>query len=210
MSADSGLSILDSKSTVYISVDIEASGPIPGEYSLLSIGACIVGQEDEKLSRFYVELKPISDNFVQEALDVTGFSMEHLKQNGTDPLDAMKQFDSWLNTITNGGKSKPVFVAYPVGFDWSFVNYYFHKYLKFNPFGISGIDVKSVWLGKTNQKWHKISKQSILRALKITDLEHTHNALDDAVEQSRIFKGILEYCGVPATHEGQPQNGTDK
>jgi ribonuclease T len=192
MSGASGPSILNSKSTVYVSVDVEASGPIPGEYSLLSIGACIVGREDEKISRFYVELKPISDNFVQEALDVTGFSIEHLKQNGTDPLHAMKQFDSWLNAITNGGKLKPVFVAYPVGFDWSFVNYYFHKYLKFNPFGVSGIDIKSVWLGKTNQKWHKISKQSILRALKIADLEHTHNALDDAIEQSRIFKGILE------------------
>ena len=29
-------------STCYISVDIETSGPIPGDYSLLSLGACVV------------------------------------------------------------------------------------------------------------------------------------------------------------------------
>ena len=204
-SSSIGLSLLNSKSAVYISVDVEASGPIPGEYSLLSIGACIVGPEDEKeedakSSRFYIELKPINDNFVQEALDVTGFSMEHLKQNGTEPALAMKKFDSWINAVTKGGgKLKPVFVAYPVTFDWSFVNYYFHKYTKFNPFGVSGIDIKSVWMGKTNQKWHKISKESMLHDLEITDLQHTHNALDDAIEQSKIFRRILQYPG--ASHE---------
>lgn len=41
---------------VFISVDIEASGPIPGEYSLLSIGACMVDNPDES---FYAELKPV-------------------------------------------------------------------------------------------------------------------------------------------------------
>jgi ribonuclease T len=198
-SSSSEQSLLNSKSAAYISVDVETSGPIPGEYSLLSIGACIVRLEDDDAksspssSRFYVELKPVSDNFVQEALDVTGFSMEGLKQNGTDPMLAMKKFDSWIKAITKNGKLKPVFVAYPVAFDWSFINYYFHKYMKFNPFGVSGIDIKSVWMGKTNQKWHKISKESILHDLGITDLEHTHNALDDAIEQSKIFKRILQY-----------------
>lgn len=185
-------SVLSSNSVVYISVDIEASGPIPCEYSLLSIGACVVGREDHKSCRFYIELKPINDNYVQEALDVTGFSMESLMQNGTDPLLAMEKFSSWINDVTRNGKLKAIFVGYPVGFDWSFINYYFYRYLRFNPFGISGIDIKSVWMGKTGQKWHKISKGSILQDLKITDLLHTHNALEDAVEQSILFKKIME------------------
>jgi len=57
---------------IYISVDVEASGPIPGEYSLLSIGACLVGQPDQS---FYVELKPLNDNFFEKAMDVTGLSL---------------------------------------------------------------------------------------------------------------------------------------
>lgn len=32
---------------VFISVDVETSGPILGEYSLLSIGACLVGGRDK-------------------------------------------------------------------------------------------------------------------------------------------------------------------
>jgi hypothetical protein len=28
----------------YYSVDVESSGPIPGKYSMLSLGACLVGQ----------------------------------------------------------------------------------------------------------------------------------------------------------------------
>jgi len=64
----------------YISVDIEASGPIPEVYSMLSVGACVIGDTSKT---FYVELKPLNDNYIQQALDVTGFSMEKLKKNGT-------------------------------------------------------------------------------------------------------------------------------
>jgi uncharacterized OsmC-like protein len=46
----------DSKMDTYISVDIEASGPIPGDYSILSIGACSV---IDVRKNFYVELKPL-------------------------------------------------------------------------------------------------------------------------------------------------------
>ena len=44
---------------IYISVDVETAGPIPGEYSMLSIGACVADNSDYS---FYVELKPINDN----------------------------------------------------------------------------------------------------------------------------------------------------
>jgi len=63
------------KNEVYISVDIEAAGPVPGEYSMLSIGACDV--ELPKKS-FYIELKPINDNFIPEALAVSGLSLIHI------------------------------------------------------------------------------------------------------------------------------------
>jgi len=37
---------------LYVSVDVETSGPIPGEYSLLSIGACLV---DQPATSIYLE-----------------------------------------------------------------------------------------------------------------------------------------------------------
>jgi ribonuclease T len=48
-----------------ISVDIEAAGPIPGRYSMLSIGACLI---DDPEDGFYVEMQPVSDAVVPEAL----------------------------------------------------------------------------------------------------------------------------------------------
>ena len=44
------------KSELYISVDVETSGPIPVEFSLLSLGACIVGNTSKT---FYAEIKPL-------------------------------------------------------------------------------------------------------------------------------------------------------
>lgn len=59
--------MLKKRSEIYISVDIEASGPIPGEFSMLSLGACIVGDTG---NTFYAELKPINDNFIKRAVDL--------------------------------------------------------------------------------------------------------------------------------------------
>jgi hypothetical protein len=44
----------------YISVDIEAAGPFPPAYSMLSLGAVAV---DDPRATFYVELRPVNDNF---------------------------------------------------------------------------------------------------------------------------------------------------
>ena len=38
----------------FISVDIEAAGPTPADFSMLSLGACVVGKCDEE---FYMELR---------------------------------------------------------------------------------------------------------------------------------------------------------
>jgi hypothetical protein len=63
---------MKSKGEYFISVDIETAGPIPGEYSMLSLGACVVGRRDEG---FYAELKPLNSNAVPDALKVTGFDL---------------------------------------------------------------------------------------------------------------------------------------
>ncbi len=73
---------------VYISVDIEASGPIPVEYSMLSLGACLVSNTQRN---FYVELKPINSNYLQEALQVSGLSMEQLQKYGKPPGDCNEE-----------------------------------------------------------------------------------------------------------------------
>ena len=180
-----------SRSVTYISVDIESSGPIPAEYSMLSIGACVIGRERENDSCFYIEIQPISGKFVKEALEINGFSIDSLKVNGSPPKEAMLNFSDWIGKVS--GSKKAIFVASPITFDWSFVNYYFHKFLGYNPFGIAGIDLKSVWIGKTNNRWHKTRMEDIKGILGLNYMPHTHNALEDAQEQSLLFEKIMEY-----------------
>ena len=88
-----------SKSVIYISVDIECSGYIPAEYSMLSLGACVVGNEDNDSCAFYIEVQPISDNYVKEALEIAGLSMQELKVKGTAPKEALKKFADWIAKV---------------------------------------------------------------------------------------------------------------
>jgi ribonuclease T len=186
-----------SKDEVYISVDVEASGPIPGEYSMLSIGACEVANLN---NGFYKELQPISEKYVKKALDVCGLSMEELGKSGTSPHEAMREFTDW--TMRTAGERKPIFVGYNAGFDWSFINYYFIRFTGENPFGVSSLDIKSVWLGMTGTSWSGTSKTQVKRKLGI-DAEHTHNALDDAKEQGVIFDKMLRRLSASRLHRSR-------
>lgn len=172
---------------VFISVDIEASGPFPPDFSMLSVGAVVVGNPSVK---FYRELKPINDNFTKEALEVSGFTMEQAKEKGKDPAVAMREFADWVEKLSN--KGKPKFVGYPAAFDWQFINYYFLKYLGKNPFGLAPADIRSIYFGMfPTENGFTIRKEDIKKRLGVT-AKHTHNALDDAEEQAQIFARMLE------------------
>ena len=170
----------------YISVDIETSGPIPGEFSMLSIGACVVG---ETYKNFYIELKPLNENFVKKAIEISGFSLEELKEKGTDPYEAMRKFKNWIEEVS--GDARPVFVGFNATFDWMFCHWYFEKFLGKDPFGISGLDIKAYFMGMKNCKWQDTPKKKI-RSEFPSKRKHTHNALDDAIEQAEIFEKMLK------------------
>lgn len=109
---------MEVRNEVFISVDVETSGPIPGEYSMLSIGACMVDKPETSFER---TLKPLNRNADPEALAVTGFSLDELEQNGAEPRQAMAEFDAWVKAACGQG-DVPVFVGLNAPFDWSFVN----------------------------------------------------------------------------------------
>ncbi|HYN88920.1 MAG TPA: hypothetical protein VER55_10330, partial [Ardenticatenaceae bacterium] len=105
-------------SEAYVSVDVETAGPNPSQYSLLSIGACLVAAPERG---FYVELQPVSHNADPEALAVNRLSLERLAEAGLPPGDAMARFETWLAAELRPGE-RPVFVAHNGAFDWMFVN----------------------------------------------------------------------------------------
>jgi DNA polymerase III epsilon subunit-like protein len=167
----------------FISVDVETAGPIPGEYSMLSLGACVVGRREEA---FYVELKPLNGNAVPDALKVTGFDLAELRKTGERPEDAMAKFRGWLA----GAGEKPVFLGFNAGFDWSFVNWYFHRFLGENPFGFAPLDVKSYYMGLTGCSWADTKSSRIRPEFQPTQ-PGNHNALADARAQAEMFEKML-------------------
>lgn len=170
------------KSEVFISVDVESSGPIPGDYSMLSLGACVVGSNGEG---FYVEFKPLNDNAVPEAMNVTGFDLATLAEKGERPEAAMNKLAAWVKEVA--GDAKPVFVGFNAGFDWSFVNWYFMHFLKDNPFGFAALDIKSYYMGLTGCGWDE-TKSSRIRPEFQPAKAGDHNALNDARSQGEMFK----------------------
>lgn len=167
---------------IYISVDVEAAGPVPATYSMLSLGAVVV---DDPKQTFYVELKPTNDQFVPDAMKAVGRTLQDFAEKGRDPKDAMLAFRDWLRLVAKTGK--PVFVGFNGAFDWAFVNFYFHHHLGENPFGFGGIDIKSYYMGMSGCTWDDTRSSRIASDLK-GPAPHTHNALDDAIEQAEMFR----------------------
>ena len=174
----------------YISVDIEAAGPIPPTYSMLSLGACVVGDEQ---TTFYTELRPINGNSLPAAMKVAGRSLQEFERDGRAPEQAMTAFRDWLAEVV--GDSTPVFVGFNAVFDWAFVNFYFHSYLGDNPFGFGGIDIKSFYMALSGCTWDDARSSRIPPGLKGAS-PHTHNALSDALEQAEMFRRMRDQASA--------------
>jgi ribonuclease T len=172
---------------IYICVDVETAGPIPGQYAMLSIGACLV---EDPSTTFYVELQPDRPDFLPEAMAISGLSLDSLKQNGSAPQAAMQAFADWIKTVVPEGR-KVVFVALNAPFDWMFVNDYFHRYLGHNPFGHSALDIKAYYMGFAGVAWSETSMRHISTNF-LHEKHLVHNALRDAQDQAEIFLEILK------------------
>jgi len=171
----------------YISVDVEAAGPLPPTYSMLALGAVAV---DDPKATFYVEMRPMNDKSVPGAMKVVGRTLQNFARTGRDPKEAMTAFRDWLSSVAES--RKPVFVGFNATFDWAFVNFYFHRYLGESPFGIGGIDIKSYYMGLSGCAWEDTRSSRIPAEFKGSSLRHTHNALDDAIEQAELFRRMRE------------------
>jgi len=159
-------------------------------YSMLALGACVVTAREEQ---YYVELRPISPASVAAAMKVVGKPLEEFHRVGQDPAEAMTGFKSWVRRTSD--KAKPVFVGFNTPFDWAFVNWYFATFRVENPFGISGVDIKSFYMGMSGCSWED-TRSSRLPAKYRGNKPHTHNALSDAIEQAEMFELMARDAGV--------------
>ncbi|HEY6464404.1 MAG TPA: 3'-5' exoribonuclease [Candidatus Acidoferrales bacterium] len=186
----------------YFSADVETDGPIPGPFSMLSFALVYAGSFDGKLftrpgsygDTFYRELKPISEQFQIEALQVNGLDRNRLLIEGAIPAHAMTEASRWIRSIA--GQAKPVLVAYPLSFDWAWLYWYFVRFSEDgSPFGYSRcFDLKTALSIKSSVPIAASGRSRIAAPLRPTR-QHTHHALDDAIEQAEIFANVFEWEG---------------
>jgi hypothetical protein len=197
---DALMSTYENRPDLYISADVETDGPIPGSFSLLSFGLTAIGRYDgvrferwrPRERTFYRELKPAAEGFEPEAMRINGLDRERLANEGAEPGVAMTQAAEWVRSVSDG--HRPVLVAYPVAFDWAFLSWYFETYAGGSPFGHSScLDIRTQYQALAGTVFDRSSKAT-MPAFLMPQTPHTHNALDDAVEQGELFANLLEWA----------------
>lgn len=167
---------------------------------MLSFGLVIAGKFDgHKFSRptayehgFYAELKPISETFDAEALRVNGLDRNRLIREGEQPAAAMTRAAEWISRMS--GEGIPVLVAYPLSFDWTWLFWYFTMFSREgSPFEHSRcFDLKTAFAVKAGVPICLAGRSRVPEKLRGAH-PHTHNALDDAIEQAELFANIFEW-----------------
>lgn len=183
---------------VYFSVDVEADGPIPGPYSMLSIGVAVAGRRAEEFTpappdaaTFYQELRPISDEYVPDALAVTGLDRDRLLREGTEPEVAMRALTEWVEQRCEG--SQAVMVGYPAVYDWLFLYWYLIRFTGSSVFGHSRcLDLKTMYATKAGVGLTEAHKWVMPRQLR-SRRPHTHHAENDAIEQAELFINVMQW-----------------
>lgn len=186
------------RADLYLSLDIEADGPIPGPYSMLSVGLCVAGRydgtayerRDPTTQTLYRELRPISDAWDSDALAVARLDRAELVRSGAHPAAAMHDVAQWIAAVA--GNDRPVICGYPAGFDWMFLYWYLCRFGPHRaPVSFSScLDVKSFYVARAHVVYDRAGLGDLPESLR-GERPHTHNALDDAVQQADIFSNIF-------------------
>jgi hypothetical protein len=190
---------------LYICVDVEPDGHVPGMSSIVSLGACAAALRDDEGAvhpldadaeqhTFYALLRPISDRYVEKALRVTGLDRATHERDGRPPEEALPQFAAWIDRLAAEHDAQPVLAAYPLGLVWSFTQYYLHAFAGRSPFGQSAhYDMKTAYAALTAGAVRDAIKRRMPSALLGPKDSKTHHALDDAKGHVDLLLGLLRW-----------------
>lgn len=166
----------------YIMVDIESDGPIPGDYSMIALGAIVVNEALD--TTFFAQIRPISDRYVPEALAVSGYSRAETLLF-SEATQAMTDFAVWISQVS---QDRPIFISDNNGFDWMFVCWYFHHFLGKNPFGFSSQNLGSLYKGMVKDTFKNFKH--------LRETPHTHHPVDDARGNAQALLYLKQEMGL--------------
>jgi 3' exoribonuclease, RNase T-like len=176
---------------IYVSTDIEADGPIPGPHSMISFASAAFSADQQLLDTFTVNLETLPgavghpDTMAWWAGQPEAWAAS--RQNLQSPAPAMQKYSDWLQALPG----QPVFVGYPAAFDFMFIEWYLIKFVGNSPFRHSALDIRSYAMAYLKQPYNRSGKKD-LPVEWLEGLSLTHEALDDAIQQGRLFGNLLQ------------------
>lgn len=176
---------------IYVSSDIEADGPIPGPHSMLSFASAAYREDKKLIDTFSANLEPLPGALGHPQTLAwwrrRPEAWEACRRDPQPPADVMPRYVEWVNNLPG----RPVFVAYPLGFDFTFIYWYLMRFAGESPFSHHGIDVRTYAMAALKRNYTKSSKAYLPKHW-FDDLPHTHHALDDAIEQGALFCNMMQ------------------
>lgn len=183
------------KNVIYISVDMEADGPVPGENSMLSLGADARLPDGTKLATYSENLVELpGTKMAEEAMRWWAQHPQAWQATRTaqrDPYWVMLRFSAWVKHLEQTHEAEAIFVAYPVSFDFDYVRYYSRKFLGIDIFEGRCVDMRSMAMGILGVDYGEANKAHM--PAEWNAMEHmTHVAVEDAIQQADLFFKMIE------------------
>ncbi len=114
---------------------------------------------------------------------------ERSREALVSPRAAMVDAKAWLDEIKRFGR--PLVCGAPSGFDFTFMYYYFQRFLGESPIGFASLDLRSYAAAVMKRQYRHVGKRQYPAEWIDEGLPHTHVALDDAIEQGCILINMM-------------------
>ena len=179
----------------YISVDIEADGPVPGLHSMLSLGAVAHNAWGQRVGKFSANLETLPDATTDDRTmawwKAQPEAWKRARERPQNPKTVMEEFH--LFALGDGPKrsGQPVMVTYPAAFDAMWVTWYLHAFTSGDPFRRRCIDLKTLAMQLIGGGYANAAKRNMPPSW-FSGQRHSHVAVQDAIEQAGLFVNIVE------------------
>lgn len=175
---------------IYVSTDLESDGPIPGPNSMLSFGSAAFTADKKLVGTFGANLE-LLEGAEGEAKTMEWWrsqpeAWEACRKDLQPPADVMPKYVRWVKSLPG----KPVFVAYPAGYDFTFMYWYMIRFAGESPFSHSALDIKTFAMALLKKGYRESTKRN-MPSRWFDKSPHTHVAIDDAIEQGKLFCNML-------------------
>ena len=199
-------------SELYFSVDIETNGLMPGFNSMISLGAVAFDlQTGQEYGTFLQNLVPDPDT-VEDPGTMEwwkGFPLKYIEAttNPLPPAEVLLNYATWWQGLA--GDKTAVFSYWKPAFDGAFIRYYRYKFLKQQTNRFSdGVDIKTLAATALGWAYSDTKIETVPESYK-GGLFHSHNALEDAIEQKNVlvsaYSIIRTAINAPAIISKGPQ-----